>query len=171
LSIHPDLFFENDIDENTFIDLDSDDLKELGLSLGHRKKLLKAIEKHMPGDTTTSSDAPSDAEIAQLVALTSGDLDGKRRHLTIGFCDLVGSTAMSERHEPEDLRTILSTYHETVAQVVGGFGGHIAKFLDDGAMIYFGYPIAHEDDAECAVRFALAMRKAVAKLNLNIGEN
>ena len=162
------IFTENDIDDDTFIELDNDDLKELGFSLGHRKKLIKAIAQH---DASNSSPIETtESLISQPVALTDKDLDGERRHLTIVFCDLVGSTALSERHDAEDLRTILSSYHETVAKEVTKLGGHIAKFMGDGAMIYFGYPIAHENDAERAIRFGIAMRNAVTQLDLNIGE-
>src|SRR5271169_1033234 len=88
----------------------------------------------------------------------------ERRQLTVMFCDLVGSTALSRRLDPEDLREVIGAYHRAVAETVGRFGGFVAKYMGDGVLIYFGYPQAHEDDAEQAVRAGLALVEAVGKL-------
>src|SRR6202023_940691 len=90
--------------------------------------------------------------------------DPERRQLTVMFCDLVGSTALSTRHDPEDLRELFADYHRAVADTVGRFDGFVAKYMGDGVLIYFGYPQAHEDDAERAVRAGLAVIEAVGQL-------
>ena len=90
--------------------------------------------------------------------------DAERRQLTVMFCDLVGSTALSTRHDPEDLRELIGDYHRAVAETVGRFDGFVAKYMGDGVLIYFGYPQAHEDDAERAVRAGLAVIEAVGRL-------
>jgi class 3 adenylate cyclase len=89
---------------------------------------------------------------------------GERRHVTVMFCDIVGSTALSARMDPEDLREIMSSYQKCVAQTVQRFGGYVAKYMGDGVLVYFGYPQAHEDDAERAVRAALELIQAVGGL-------
>ena len=104
-----------------------------------------------PTVTAASSDAPAPA-------------DAERRQLTVMFCDLVGSTALSTRHDPEDLRELIGGYHRAVAETVGRFDGFVAKYMGDGVLIYFGYPQAHEDDAERAVRAGLAVIEAVGRL-------
>ena len=91
-------------------------------------------------------------------------VDAERRQLTVMFCDLVGSTALSTRHDPEDLRELIGDYHRAVAETVGRFDGFVAKYMGDGVLIYFGYPQAHEDDAERAVRAGLAVIEAVGRL-------
>jgi class 3 adenylate cyclase len=94
-----------------------------------------------------------------------GDAKGERRHLTVMFCDLVGSAALGERLDPEDLRSVLSTYHEACAKVVRGLQGHVAQYLGDGLLVYFSYPEAHEDDAERAVRAGLGILSELAEVN------
>src|SRR6202011_4398251 len=91
--------------------------------------------------------------------------DAERRQLTVMFCDLVGSTALSARLDPEDLRDIIGAYHRAVAEIVAGFDGFVAKYMGDGVLVYFGYPRAHEDDAERAVRVGLEIIRAVGALN------
>src|SRR5690242_4679299 len=91
-------------------------------------------------------------------------VDAERRQLTVMFCDIVGSTALSTRHDPEDLRELIGDYHHAVAETVGRFDGFVAKYMGDGVLIYFGYPQAHEDDAERAVHAALAVIEAVGRL-------
>src|SRR4029077_13481053 len=95
---------------------------------------------------------------------SSPPIDAERRQLTVMFCDLVGSTALSTRFDPEDLREVIGAYHRCVADTVGRFDGFVAKYMGDGVLIYFGYPQAHEDDAERAVRAGLAVIEAVGKL-------
>jgi class 3 adenylate cyclase/predicted ATPase len=150
-------FRDNEIDWDALPKLTSEDLKDLGVVLGgHRRKLLDAIAAlgaALPAATVTAASrdarAPADAE---------------RRQLTVMFCDLVGSTALSTRHDPEDLRELIGTYHRAVADTVGRFAGFVAKYMGDGVLIYFGYPQAHEDDAERAVRAGLAVIAAVGQL-------
>src|SRR6185312_5019456 len=133
----------------------------LGLTLGHRKKLLRAISEHRtpaalaspePGDASTAEDPPRAGE------------DAERRQLSIVFCDLVGSTALSTRLDPEDLREVMQAYNRCCADVVDRFGGWIARFQGDGIVVLFGYPQAHEDDAARALRCALEMVAAVGRL-------
>jgi class 3 adenylate cyclase len=92
--------------------------------------------------------------------------DAERRQLTVVFCDLVGSTELSARLDPEDLREVISAYHRAVANVVRGLDGFVAKYMGDGVLVYFGYPRAHEDDAERAVRAGLGMVDAVGRLDV-----
>jgi class 3 adenylate cyclase/tetratricopeptide (TPR) repeat protein len=163
---------ENDIDDSIILELDNDDLKELGFSLGHRKQLLKAIENY-PG-ASEKGEEPEESTATVTVPTTDsapqGTAEAERLHLTIVFCDLVGSTAISNRHDPEDVRIIVSTYHDLIAKTVAPFGGYIAELLGDGAVIYFGYPNKHENDPERAIRFALALQEALSNLGPVLNE-
>jgi class 3 adenylate cyclase/predicted ATPase len=137
-------------------ELTADDLKDLGVSLvGHRRKLLAAIA------ALRSESGPEPRAEARDVVDTS---IAERRHLTVVFCDLVGSTALSGRYDPEDLREIEGVYQRCVADTVARFAGFIAKYMGDGVLVYFGYPEAHEDDAERAVRAGLAVIDVVESL-------
>jgi class 3 adenylate cyclase len=145
------IFRENDIDDTVLPSLTHENLKELGVaSFGHRVKLLDAIAalrsdasgKTRSVDATTTSSALS----------THPEDRAERRQVTVMFSDLVGSTALSARMDPEDLREVISAYQKCVAETVQRFGGCVAKYMGDGVLIYFGYPQAHEDDAERAVR-------------------
>ena len=156
-------FRENEIDETVLPDLTADDLKELGVTaLGHRRKLLGAIAalrddasgKAPSVDTATTSSAPS----------AHPEDRAERRQVTVMFSDLVASTALSARMDPEDLREVISAYQKCVADTVQRFSGFVAKFMGDGILIYFGYPQAHEDDAERAVRAGLELVAAVGGL-------
>jgi class 3 adenylate cyclase len=156
-------FRENEIDETVLPGLTAEDLKELGVAaLGHRRKLLDAIAalrtdaggKAASADVATASNAPS----------ASPDDRAERRQVTVMFSDLVGSTALSARMDPEDLRALISAYQKCVAETVQRFGGFVAKYMGDGVLIYFGYPQAHEDDAERAVRAGLELVAAVSDL-------
>ncbi|QQN63449.1 AAA family ATPase [Bradyrhizobium diazoefficiens] len=133
-------FGENDVDLSMLRYLTDADLDKMGVSLGHRRKMLAAIAAAPKQD------------------------DAQRRLLTVMFTDLVGSTALSTRVDPEELRSIMSAYQRCVADVVGRFDGFVAKYMGDGVLAYFGYPQAHEDDAERAVRTGLALLEAVARL-------
>ena len=93
-----------------------------------------------------------------------GPMSAERRQLTVMFCDLVGSTALASRLDPEDLRDVIGAYHRCVAETVRRFDGFVAKYMGDGVLVYFGYPTAHEDDAERAVRAGLALVDAVGHL-------
>jgi class 3 adenylate cyclase len=154
------IFRENDVDEAVLPSLTHENLKELGVaSFGHRVKLLVAIAalcrdasgKPPSVDPATTSSAPS----------TPPEDRAERRQVTVMFSDLVGSTALSARMDPEDLREVISDYQKCVAETVQRFGGFVAKYMGDGVLIYFGYPQAHEDDAERAVRAGLELVAAV----------
>src|SRR6516225_1813341 len=150
-------FAENGIDLSTVRDLTEQDLKDLGMLLGHRRKMLRAIAEFdeaapAPAETATEPVRPQEAE---------------RRHLTVMFCDLVGSTALSARLDPEDMRTLIGEYHRCITEVINRYQGIIARYMGDGVLVYFGYPQTHEDDAEQAVRAGLALADAIAKLPTN----
>jgi class 3 adenylate cyclase len=152
-------FAENDISFSILPDLTDQDLKELGVaSLGHRRQLLRAIAD------LTDSEPPSSKLTAELNAPLGPRDTAERRQVTVMFSDLVGSTAMSTRMDPEDLREVISAYQKVVADTVQRFGGFVAKYMGDGVLIYFGYPEAHEDDAERAVRAGLDLVAAVGAL-------
>jgi class 3 adenylate cyclase len=149
-------FRDNDIDAEVLHWLTAEDLRELGIaSIGHRRRLLDAIAALGEG---RSAAEPKPVPTAAM----SGEAE--RRQLTVMFCDLVGSTALSARFDPEDLREIVGAYHRRVAETVGRFAGFVAKYMGDGVLIYFGYPEAHEDDAERAVRAGIAVIDAVTRL-------
>jgi class 3 adenylate cyclase/predicted ATPase len=152
-------FAENDINFAILADLTDQDLKEIGVtSLGHRRQLLRAITELKGGETGTPK--PSTEDIAPIRPHDTAE----RRQVTVMFSDLVGSTALSARMDPEDLREVISSYQTCVAETVGHFGGFVAKYMGDGVLIYFGYPQAHEDDAERAVRAGLELVTAVVGL-------
>ena len=157
------VFRENDIDETVLPNLTAEDLKELGVaSLGHRRKLLDAIAALR---TDAGGKAPSvDAATTSSTPSASPEDRAERRQVTVMFSDLVGSTALSARMDPEDLREVISAYQKCVAETVRRFGGFVAKYMGDGVLIYFGYPQAHEDDAERAVRAGLELVAAVSDL-------
>src|SRR4051794_2077701 len=148
-------FRDNDIDAEVLPKLTAEDLISIGVtSVGHRRKLLDAIASlAVP---TAAPAAPAAGAPAQIAA--------ERRQLTVTFCDLVGSTALSTRYDPEDLRELIGDYHRAVAATVGRFDGFVAQYMGDGVLIYFGYPQAHEDDAERAVRAGLAVIEAAGRL-------
>jgi class 3 adenylate cyclase len=151
-------FRDNEIDAGVLPGLTAEDLRDLGVTLvGHRRRLLDAIAAL--GQEAVS--APSAAPIPAAAA------DAERRQLTVLFCDLAGSTELAARLDPEDLRAIISAYHQAVAAVLTGFGGFVAKYMGDGILAYFGYPQAHEEDCERAVRAGLAIVDAVARLGLS----
>ena len=153
LESYEQAFRENGIDLDVLTRLTADDLKEIGVvAVGHRRKILDAIEKLAE---TGSADKPGPITFPH----------AERRQLTVMFCDLVGSTALSARLDPEDIQELLRAYQSKVVDVVSGFGGYISKFLGDGVLIYFGYPQAHEDDAECAIRAGLSLVRGIGQLS------
>ena len=155
-------FDENDIDFSVLRDLNDQDLEKIGVvSLGHRRKLLRAIAdlKNIEKNAPAATGRPAAAD-----AVPRPPDFAERRQVTVMFSDLVGSTALSARMDPEDLREVISTYQKCVAETVGRFGGFVAKYMGDGVLVYFGYPAAHEDDAERAVRAGLALVDAVPLL-------
>jgi len=157
MSEYTQRFVENRVDFSVLPDLTDQDLEKLGVLLGDRRKMLRAIanlegmEKSSP-KVETAALAPQPHDTAE------------RRQVTVMFADLVGSTALSARLDPEDLREIISAYQKCVAESVQRFGGFVAKYMGDGILVYFGYPQAHENDAERAVRAALELIRAVAGL-------
>ena len=153
------VFRENKIDDTVLPSLTAEDLKDLGIGfVGHRRKLLAAI--------ASLGAAPPAATVMEKSRDGPTPLDAERRQLTVMFCDLVGSTELSTRLDPEDLREVIAAYHRTVADVVRSFDGYVAKYMGDGVLVYFGYPRAHEDDAERAVRAGLNSIEAVGRLDV-----
>jgi class 3 adenylate cyclase/predicted ATPase len=147
-------FRENDIDETLLPSLTAQDLKDIGVVVvGHRRKLLNAIAA-LPANSLAAHSA-IDASLPDTA---------ERRQVTVMFADLVGSTALSTRMDPEDLREVISAYRRCVAETVRQLGGFVSQYLGDGVLIFFGYPQAHEDDAERAVRAALQLVAAVGEL-------
>ena len=154
-------FRENEIDETVLPSLTAEDLKDLGVGIvGHRRKILDAITA-LRTDATAKD--PSGDAVSSPPSATPEDR-AERRQVTVMFSDLVGSTALSARMDPEDLREVISAYQKCVAETVGRFGGFVAKYMGDGVLVYFGYPQAHEDDAEQAVRAGLDLVAAVTSL-------
>jgi class 3 adenylate cyclase/tetratricopeptide (TPR) repeat protein len=153
------LFADNDVDLAALQLLSEADLAGLGISLGHRKKMLHAIAGLQANDSAPAPSSPNAAREHD-----SQTDSGERRQLTILFCDLVGSTALSREMDPEQLRELMHRYQQTCGQVVQRYDGHVAQYLGDGLMVYFGWPRAHEDDAERAVRAALEIAAAVAAI-------
>ena len=151
LGRHAAIFAENLIDFEVLPELTDEDLRDLGLALGDRRKLQKAVRglsKEPPAPTTQP--APSDAE---------------RRRLTVMFCDLMGSTELSQQLDPEDYRDLLTAFQDACSGAVKRHQGHVDKHLGDGLLAYFGYPQAHEDDAEQAVRAGLAVVAAIGEID------
>ena len=156
MSEYAQRFAENRIDFSVLPDLTDQDLEKLGVVLGDRRKMLRAIaalvaRRNVPASTVAAA-GPSPLDAAE------------RRQVTVMFSDLVGSTALSARMDPEDLREVISAYQKCVAEIVQRFGGFVAKYMGDGVLVYFGYPQAHEDDAERAVRAGLALVAAIGGL-------
>jgi class 3 adenylate cyclase/predicted ATPase len=150
-------FRENAIDLSVLPDLTDQDLEKLGVLLGHRRKLLRAI-----AELDTHQRAAG--TVATAITHAPPRDTAERRQVTVMFSDLVGSTALSTRMDPEDLREIISAYQNCTAETVQRFGGFVAKYMGDGVLVYFGYPQAHEDDAERAVRAGLELVAAVSAL-------
>jgi class 3 adenylate cyclase/predicted ATPase len=164
LAQYADVFAKNDIDRETLPELNEQDLEKLGVSLGHRKKLLKAISEAFPSSLQASKfvETPS--------AIRTANARAERRHLTVLLCDLVGSTALSARLDPEDLRKVLREFQRCCGDAIRRYEGHIARFMGDGVLAYFGFPTAHEDNAERAVKAALEMVDSVSGLAIPIAE-
>src|SRR5262245_55670524 len=155
-------FIEGAIDIDVLPELTEADLEKLGIPLGDRKRLIKAI-RAMAGNS------PSALMTSKVGENASSDA-AERRHLTVMICDLVGSTALSARLDPEDMSTVIDAFQATCARITRTFDGFLADVRGDGMLAYFGYPRAHEDDAERAVRAALDIAAAVARLKTRAEE-
>jgi class 3 adenylate cyclase len=155
LSEYADSFAENRIDLSILPDLTDQDLKDLGVVLGDRRRILRAIAE--------LAGTPAIPQLANAPEPMPRE-EAERRHVTVMFADLVGSTALSISMDLEDLREVISAYQQCVAEIVRQHDGFVARYLGDGVLVYFGYPQAHEDDAEQAVRAGLELTAAVAQL-------
>jgi class 3 adenylate cyclase len=160
LSEYAQRFADNAIDLSVIRDLTEQDLEDLGVLLGHRRKILRAIAELDGG-------APAPTETATEPVLRDA---AERRHLTVMICDLVGSTALSVRLDPEDMRAVIDGYHAACARITRAYNGFLAQFRGDGILAYFGYPRAHEDDAERSVRAGLDIIAAIARLETHAAE-
>src|SRR6185369_8221798 len=169
LSQYTGTFADNDIDGAALLELEEAHLKVLGLSLGHRVRLMKAIvELRMANGTP----APVVGDVGKIAmppaevrgAASQSSTDGERRQLTVMFADLVGSTELAARADPEDVRDVMRAYQDACAGSIARYDGYLAKYLGDGVLAYFGYPHAHEDAAERAVRAARDIVQAIGRL-------
>ena len=156
MSEYAQCFAANGINVAALPHLTDQDLKDIGVLLGHRRIMLAAISK-LAGAAAATPEPTARAE-------PKAQDTAERRQVTVMFSDLVGSTALSARMDPEDLREVISAYQKCVAETVQRFGGFVAKYMGDGVLVYFGYPQAHEDDAERAVRAGLELVAAVGAL-------
>src|SRR6476620_2179760 len=155
-------FRENAIDDTVLPNLTAEDLKDLGVAIvGHRRKLIDAIAA-LRADASAKAPPPDTLSATNITAKDTAE----RRQVTVMFADLVGSTALSTGTDPEDLREVISAYQKCVAETVRRSDGFVAKYMDDGVLVYFGYPQAHEDDAERAVRAGLELIAAGPVRNL-----
>src|SRR5271166_6653215 len=157
LSRYETAFSDNSIDADVLPDLTDGDLAQLGVNLGDRKRLLKAIASLGATDPA--------AKPTRSAPLSSSADAAERRPITVMFCDLAGSTSLAARLDAEDWRNLVGSYLDEASAAVTGLGGHVLKKLGDGLMALFGYPRAQENDAERAVRAALAIQRALADLN------
>ena len=170
MSEYAERFAESDIDTSVLRDLTDQDLKELGVSLGHRRKMLRAI-----AELGSALVAPSVTPLVRPAPILTGakappipvaaEPTGERRYLTVMFCDLVGSTGISAQLDAEEWRDLVGGYLDAASAAVTEMGGHVAKKLGDGLMALFGYPVAYENNSERAARAALSIQRALAELN------
>ena len=166
-------FVDNAIDSSVLPDLTDQDLEKLGVLLGHRRKMLRAIAalggapvaEPTTAATSLSKAMPISAAVPAPLPAALAETAGERRYLTVMFCDLVGSTGISAQLDVEEWRDLVGAYLDAASAAVTEMGGHVAKKLGDGLMALFGYPAAHENDAERAARAALAIQRALAELN------
>jgi class 3 adenylate cyclase/tetratricopeptide (TPR) repeat protein len=179
MSEYAQRFAENRIDFSVLCELTDQDLKDLGVVLGDRRKMLRAIadidgiEKNAPAAPARATSAPPRTPIASKPiptaipppALAAAEVGGERRYVTVMFCDLVGSTSISAQLDAEEWRDLVRAYLDAASAAVTEMGGHVAKKLGDGVMVLFGYPVAQENDAERAARAALSIQRALAEVN------
>jgi class 3 adenylate cyclase len=154
------IFAENAVDLDVLPDLNETDLERLGVALGHRKRILKAAAALSTSLRENSTTAMASAEEGAA---------GERRHLTVLFCDMVGSTELAVQLDPEELSGIVRRFQATCTSIITQNGGYIARFMGDGLLAYFGYPRAHEDDAERAARAGLDLVAKIGQLLLPSG--
>jgi class 3 adenylate cyclase len=167
LERYEEAFRENEIDAEILAKLTVDDLKDLGVNaVGHRRKLIEAI--------ATLAEPASVPQVVQSAPAEAAPravpVEAERRQLTVLFCDLVGSTELSARLDPEEMGRVIRAYQDTCTEAIERWGGHVAKYMGDGVLAYFGWPHAHEDEAERAVRSGLAMIETLAELETPAGE-
>jgi class 3 adenylate cyclase len=178
MSEYAQRFADNDIDFSILGDLTDQDLKGLGVaSLGHRRKIFRAIAeldrsgatavlpaavRAPPSERAPPSPSPTRVAAPPQTAPRPQEAAGERRYLTVMFCDLVGSTGIAAKLDAEEWRDLVSAYLDDASAAVTEMGGHVAKKLGDGLMALFGYPLAHENDAERAARAALSIHRALA---------
>ena len=175
MSEYAQRFAENDIDIEILRELTDTDFDRLGVSIGHRRKLLKALAAGVPPAATAPPSPPTalsltptqsrTAEAARPISPTKEVTRGERRYLTVMFCDLVDSTSISAGLDAEDWRDLVGAYLDAASASVTEMGGHVAKKLGDGLMALFGYPVAQENDAERAARAALSIQRVLEEVN------
>jgi class 3 adenylate cyclase/predicted ATPase len=159
-------FRDHEIDLDVLGDLTEADLEELGISLDHRKKLLRAIASLAKSEAADTAGPERGTERGLPASVEPSRVDAERRQLTVMFIELAGSTELSTRLDPEDMGALIRRFQNCCAAVLKAWGGHLARFMVDSALVYFGWPQAHEDDAERAVRAGLELAKAVADLSI-----
>lgn len=170
LGAYAEAFARNEITLRDLPLLSDADLRELGLPMGPRKRLLAAAARSARDESAAAKvvGAEERAATAEPVPQVDGVRRAERRQLTVMFCDLIGSTDLSEKLDPEDLRDVVRAYQKTAEDVIHRFGGHIAQYLGDGLLVYFGYPVAHEDDAQRAVHAGIGIPSAIGSLNAQL---
>ena len=162
LSQYAALFAESAVDFDVLPDLTEQDLKDLQIPLGHRKRLLKGMAALNSSRMVDEDRSSTIDQTGHATAQSKGWAEAERRQLTVMFCDLVDSTTLSTRLDPEDLREVIRSYQEACSRIIARYGGYVAKYMGDGILAYFGYPQAHEDDCERAARSGLDIVEAVA---------
>lgn len=168
LSKYAQVFKDNELTVELLSELDEDDLRELGLPMGPRKQILKVMRA--AGSFTTVPSAPGVALDESLAERIRANGKAERRQLTVMFCDLVGSTALSTQMDPEDLRDLITSFQDKCREAIRRYDGFIARYMGDGLLVYFGYPQAHENDAERATRAGLDIVESMASLNAKVGK-
>ena len=159
LEKYTEVFVENELTLEVIGELTEDDLKELGLPMGARKLFLKRVRENNDDITKVPAETPK----SKVVDANNGR--SERRQLTVMFLDIVGSTALSEKLDPEEYRSTLLAYQSMMVKVIQSFEGYVAKYLGDGLMVYFGYPLAFEDSAERSLRAGIEIIKQIPKVN------
>jgi class 3 adenylate cyclase len=171
LERYEEAFRENEINAEILPKLTADDLKDIGVTIvGHRRRMLDAIARLRAARALDASDPAASSTLAAIIDSESVRPEAERRQLTVLFVDLVGSTALSARLDPEAMGELIRTYQKKAAEEVARFEGHVAKYMGDGVLAYFGRPNAHDDDAKRAVRAGLAIAKSIAGLEAPDGE-